>query len=297
MSTVKPVSPLNLDRYELKYRIPIHQIEPITDYVNQYCEMDYFSQISPEGYYIINSLYLDSMNYFMMRRKLGIEMAYSSFRIRSYGADPKPPYYLESKQKMENFCKKRRSKFPFENIADLFADPTSIQGLDPYADKNMRDYIEKHQLFGLEPKILTQYRRRAWLSRHDEYARVTIDRDLRYMEENTYNVKPDEKRMSHYDHNETFEELYGSRYAILELKCERKIPLWMQQIVRTFEVQWDPFSKFRSGMYECYGRKTELFAHDVMSHHATSAHLDQVLKKQLDKVAGGRLGKLIAAGE
>ena len=84
--TAKAVSPLNLDRYELKYRIPISLIDPITDYVNNYCEMDYYSQISPGGFYIINSLYLDSMNMMMMRRPLGPEFAYSSFRIRSYGA-------------------------------------------------------------------------------------------------------------------------------------------------------------------------------------------------------------------
>lgn len=262
--TVTPVSPLNLDRYEFKFRISTNLIEPITEYANQYCEMDYYSQISPGGFYVINSLYLDSMNYFMMRRPLGLEMAYSSFRIRSYGLDPKPPYYLESKQKVQDFCKKRRSKFPFENISDLFDNPNGIPGFDPYADKNMRDFMEKHHLFGLQPQVLTQYRRRAWLSRHDEYARITIDRDLRYMEEHTYNVKPDENRMSHYDHNETFDELRGSRYAILELKCERKIPLWMIHIVQMFETQWDPFSKFRSGMRECYGQGTALMAHDFV---------------------------------
>lgn len=292
--TAKAVSPLNLDRYELKYRIPISLIEPITDYVNQYCEMDYYSQISPGGFYIINSLYLDSMNRIMMRRPLGIEFAYSSFRIRSYGADPKPPYYLESKQKIENFCKKRRSKFPLENISDLFENPSAIKDFNPYADKNMRDFLEKHETFGLQPQVLSQYRRRAWLSRHDEYARVTIDRDLRYMEENTYNVKPDESRMSHYDHNETFEDAYQSRYAILELKCERKIPLWMIQIVRTFETQWDPFSKFQTAMIECYGRNMEIQNRDLISAQST---LDLGIKSRLNKITGGKYPKLFASGE
>ena len=265
MATVKPISPLTLDRYEFKFRIPIHQIEPITEYVNQYCEMDYYSQISPGGYYIINSLYMDSHNFYLMRRENGLEFDYSSFRIRSYGAEPKAPYYLESKQKVRDFCKKRRSKVPFENIAQLFDAPWEIKDFDPYADKNMRDYLEKMHTFALEPRILTQYRRRAWLSRHDDYARVTIDRDLRYMEETTFNVKPDESRMSHYDHAETFDDNTNCRYAILELKCERKIPLWMIEIVRNFETIWDPFSKFRSGMRECYGRGNEIFSHDLVS--------------------------------
>jgi SPX domain protein involved in polyphosphate accumulation len=293
MST-KAISPLNLDRYELKYRIPVHLIDPITDYVNQYCEMDYYSQISPGGFYVINSLYLDSYNLFMMRRPLGTELAYSSFRIRSYGLEPKPPYYLESKQKMGDFCKKRRSKVPFENIADLFHDPSSLKNFDPYADKNMRDFLEKSETFGLEPQILTQYRRRAWLSRHDEYARVTIDRDLRYMEEHSYNVKPDESRMSHYDHNETFEELGSARYAILELKCERKIPQWMVEIVKMFETTWDPFSKFQTGMIECYGRGQEFLARDRVP---TQHGIDLGLKARLNRLSGGKsAGLFVSAG-
>lgn len=292
--SIKAVSPLNLDRYELKYRIPIHLIDPITDYVNQYCEMDYYSQISPGGFYVINSLYLDSFNLFMMRRPLGPELAYSSFRIRSYGLEPKPPYYLESKQKIGDFCKKRRSKVPFENIADLFHNPSSLKNFDPYADKNMRDYLEKAETFGLEPQILTQYRRRAWLSRHDEYARVTIDRDLRYMEEHSYNVIPDESRMTHYDHNETFEELSGARYAILELKCERKIPQWMVEIVKMFETTWDPFSKFQTGMFECYGRRTEIMARDLVP---VELGVNPSLKQRLHRLTGGKAPGLFASAQ
>ncbi|MGZ3711238.1 MAG: VTC domain-containing protein [Bdellovibrionota bacterium] len=292
--SAKALSPLNLDRYELKYRIPIHLIDPITDYVNQYCEMDYYSQISPGGYYVINSLYMDNISLFMMRRPLSTELDYSSFRIRSYGLDPKPPYYLESKQKIGDFCKKRRSKVPIENISDLFHNPSSITSFDPYADKNMRDFLEKSETFGLEPQILTQYRRRAWLSRHDEYARVTIDRDLRYMEEHSYNVIPDESRMTHYDHNETFEDYNTSRYAILELKCERKIPLWMVQIVRTFETTWDPFSKFYTGMMECYGNGTEILGRDLIS---TSAARDLGVISRFNKLSGGKYAKLFASGQ
>lgn len=288
--TAKAISPLNLDRYELKYRIPVSLIEPITEYANQYCEMDYYSQISPGGFYIINSLYLDSINHYMMRRPQGAEFDYSSFRIRSYGLEPKPPFFLESKQKSKDFCKKRRSKVTIENLSDLFHNPSSITAFDPYADKNMRDFLEKVETFGLEPMILTQYRRRAWLSRHDDYARITIDRDLRYMEERNYNVIPDESRMSHYDHQDTFEDLSTSRYAILELKCERKIPLWMVEIVRMFETTWDPFSKFQTGMMELYGRGNswgnEHFAFDRMSALAGKEESLRKLRELRSKFSG-----------
>src|SRR5688572_21136864 len=113
--SLKPISPLNLERYELKFKIPYRLVDPITDYVSRYCEMDYYSQISPGGFYVINSLYFDTPTYFIYRRQVTGEMQYSGFRIRSYGSDPVPPYYFESKQKNFDFCNKRRAKVYIEN--------------------------------------------------------------------------------------------------------------------------------------------------------------------------------------
>jgi hypothetical protein len=111
------------------------------------------------------------------------------------------------------------------------------------------------------------------------------------VEEHSYNVIPDESRMSHYDHNETFEDAQHSRYAILELKCERKIPLWMIQIVRTFETTWDPFSKFQTGMIECYGKVMEMQSRDLIS---ARTGVDLGIKSRLNKLTGGKYPGLFA---
>ncbi len=259
---IQAISPLNLDRYELKYVIPFSMVEPISRYVEQYCELDYYSQISPDKFYVINSLYLDTPSLLMGRRQQDAENDYSSFRIRSYGVNPKPPYYVESKQKIRDFCKKRRGKIPLENVEDLFLRPRELGDFDPYADRNVASFLEKVDTFGLEPKILTQYRRKAYLSIHDDYARVTFDRDLRYMEETRYNVHPDESRMSHYDQPEYFDWANSGRNVILELKSERKIPLWMIQIVRTFELTMHSFSKYRSSTRELIGAELPFLAFD-----------------------------------
>lgn len=262
---LKPVSPLNLERYELKFKIPFHLVDPITEYVSRYCEMDYYSQISPDGFYVINSLYLDTPNFHIYRRRETGEMEYSGFRIRSYGSDPKPPYYFESKQKNFDFCNKRRSKVSLENFGDLIEAPWRVKDFDPYADKNLRDFLEKAITFDLRPVIFTQYRRRALLSTVDDYARVTFDRDMRYMEETEYRIRPDESRMTHYDHPETFDQKGTGGNVVLELKCERKIPLWMIDIIRVFNLERSNFSKFKNSVYECYGRPNELIAQDVMT--------------------------------
>jgi hypothetical protein len=262
---IKPVSPLNLDRYEIKYLIPMAMVKPISEYVEQFCEMDYYSQISHDNFYVINSLYLDTVSKFVLRKQQNQEHAFSCFRIRSYGPSPKPPYYVESKQKIGDFCKKRRGKIPFENIEDLFTKPDEIPGFDPYADKNVACFLEKHTTLGLEPKILTQYRRKAYLSTCDDYARVTFDRDLRFMEEFTYNVKPDESRMSHYDQPDAFDWHGSGANVVLELKAERKIPIWMIELVRRFDLTRGNFSKYKNSMLEMQALNNPMFAFDYLN--------------------------------
>lgn len=250
---LQAVSPLNLERYELKYRIPLSLVKPIADYVAIYCEMDHYSRIAQDGFYTINSLYLDSPRLQIFHGESGGELEYSCFRIRSYGYDPQPPFYLESKQKIRDFCRKRRSKVPVWNLRDLFECPTEIEGFDPYEDANGRDFLEKCETFGLAPVVLTQYRRLAFLSVHDSYARVTFDRDLRKMEMNDYCVVPPESRMSHYDHPDSFEDFHSGRNVVLELKCERKIPHWMIHLIRSFGLTQDRFSKYQTAVMDQYG--------------------------------------------
>lgn len=244
-----PVSPLVLERYELKYVIPFAMVEPISRYVESFCDMDYYSKISHDGFYVINSLYFESPNYHFMRAKEN-QTGRFSLRVRSYGDAPKAPYYFETKQKIADFSKKRRGKVPVENWYDLFLDPSKITGFDPDKDPHIQYFMGLARTYNAHPAILTQYRRRAYLSTVDDYARVTFDRSLRYRAETGYSVHPTEQSMLNYDHPFTFGD--PGYNVILELKCERKIPIWMVDLIRRFNLVRRGFSKFEGSMKECY---------------------------------------------
>lgn len=254
-----PVSPLVLERYELKYLIPFSMVEPISNYVASFCDMDYYSQISPDGFYTINSLYFETPNYHFMRAKENQTGRYS-LRVRSYGDTPKVPYYFETKQKVADFSKKRRGRVPIENWADLFLNPDAVKGFEPEADIHLQYFISLARMYNAHPTILTQYRRKAYLSTVDDYARVTFDRSLRYRAESNYNVIPTEASMLNYDHPGTF----GTPgvNVILELKCERKVPMWIVDLIRRFHLTRVGFSKFEGSMIECFSiPSVEEFAH------------------------------------
>ena len=246
---IGPVSPSVLERYELKYLIPFSMVEPISRYVEIFCEMDYYSQISHDGFYTINSLYFETPNFFFMRNKAN-DTGRFSLRVRSYGDKPKAPYYFETKEKIADFSKKRRGKVPLENWSDVFLNPEALGSFDPRADKHTDYFVNLIRTYNAHPMILTQYRRRAYLSTLDDYARVTFDRQLCYREETRYNVDPNDGTMLNYDHPDTFG--YPGVNVILELKCERKIPVWIVDLIRRFNLMRMGFSKFEGSMLECY---------------------------------------------
>lgn len=256
-----PISPLVLERYELKYLIPLEMVAPISRYVETYCEMDYYSQISPDLYYTINSLYLDSPNLYLWTNK---EMAgaYSfNMRVRSYGDQPHAPYFFEIKYKIRDFVRKKRAKIDLENWMEPLVEGFLPANLDPESWTNFEDFLYMKWTYNVEPVILTQYRRKAYLSRIDDYARVTFDRDLRFQEELEWNVHPHEDFMCHYDHPESFEA--PGQNVILELKCEKKIPTWMVSLIQHFDLEQANFSKYGNSMNTLKGNPGVLLPGDL----------------------------------
>jgi SPX domain-containing protein involved in vacuolar polyphosphate accumulation len=237
-----PVSPLSFERYELKYLIPLSMVEPISKFVEARCDMDYYSQISPDNYYTINSLYLDTPNFYLLRFK---EMAGAynfNMRIRSYGHQPKPPYFFEIKYKIHEFVRKNRTQIHTDDWAEILNGAELPLNLDADSAKHLDDFLYMRWTYNVEPIILTQYRRKAYISFIDDYARVTFDRDLRFQEMRECSVKPDEQLLCHYDHPGSFES--PGENVILELKCEKKIPVWFIDLIQHFRLEGGSFSKF-----------------------------------------------------
>lgn len=251
-------SPLVFDRYELKYQIPSSLVAPVSRVIEAYCDLDPYSEKSPDGYYTVNSLYLDTPSNLFLRRKLDGESDRFNLRIRGYG---EADLFFEVKFKSQGFVKKRRAHLRGEL-------PALIQELrdtetEREKPKNLDLFLRTLDTYGAEPKVLTQYRRKAYFSRYDDYARITFDRDLRFMEEQNFNVLPDEARMDHYDHEEIFHE---GKDVVLELKCPQQVPLWFIDVITRFNLVRCGFSKYASAAQHLLG------PYQFLSSSRTSAH-------------------------
>lgn len=246
--SAKPVSPLLLERYELKYLIPMDMVETISKAIEGHCELDHFSAIAPDKFYTINSLYFDTPEYkFLVDKKNGAEPSYG-FRIRSYSDNPKPPFYAEIKFKQNDFSNKLRAMIPGVDWAECIRTGEIPEGLDPVSHRYLERFLRAVLIYDMSPKVLTQYRRKAYFSTIDEYARITFDRDMRFQHETDFNLIPDDKRMCHYDHSGFFDPNVDESCVVLELKAEKRIPVWMIDLIKRFELTRDSFSKYASSI-------------------------------------------------
>jgi hypothetical protein len=242
-------SPLVFDRYELKYLIPLSMVDAISDYISIYCELDPYSLSAPDHYYQVNSLYLDTCNFLFLRKKLEGAPDRFNMRIRGYGGEE---LFLELKFKSNGFVKKRRA-FCRGNVLDVLRDD-SEKGMG-LATGNKHLFLNAFQSYNAEPKVLTQYKRKAYFSVYDDYARITFDKELKYMRESEFNIFPDHRLMCNYDHEGQFTE---GTCVVLELKCPTRVPLWFIDLIKKFNLTRTGFSKYTSSIMETFSQFSAL---------------------------------------
>lgn len=242
-------SPLFFERYELKYHIPIDKVDEISSFVECYCELDPYSEREPDKFYKVNNIYLDTpQNLFLARRVSGMDHRFN-LRIRAYGEDVLFPYFFEIKYKTHGIVKKKRSKISEEDWQYFIENGMFPENNEPISKINnyKEQFLRLIYSYNAGPKVFSQYRRKAYASVVDEYARVTFDRDLRYEPRENYDLTPREENLIHYDHQNYFE---PDANVILELKCTTQVPLWFVDLIRTFELKRASFSKYVSSMTE-----------------------------------------------
>lgn len=229
------------NRYELKYHIPIEMVDDISKYIATHCEMDHFSKTSHDHYYTINNLYLDTPNFLFFQRSMaGVEGRFN-MRVRTYGDEENPLYFLEVKKKDGGFVKKSRAKV-FDRSWFEHLENNSLPESDKMVHQNDYAYDFAYNVLSYQarPIVFTQYRRKAYFSNTDDYARITFDKEMRYTPRENYSFERT-KDMHYYD-NQNYFDPYTN--VVLELKCEARVPWWMIDLIKYFNLERSSFSKF-----------------------------------------------------
>ena len=190
--SMQSVLPPTIERHELKYAIPWRFVEPICRFIEPYCEMDYHSAIADDHFYLVNSLYLDTRGFEFLRQRMYGKDGRFNMRVRCYGDRGEAPYFLEIKRKSGFTGKKYRSTVGADEWPSILCDPAYRvpEGETGKNRSNKELFLQMATSYAIEPKLLTQYRRRAFSSSVDEYARVTLDVSMKYRVQDHFSLAP-----------------------------------------------------------------------------------------------------------
>lgn len=232
-------------RYENKYLISEAQCEALAEMARIHCDIDPFC-VGKEGEgYTIHSLYFDTPMLDFYEAKDARELDRFKPRVRFYGHTPSDPLFLEVKRKVNGIVLKTRSKGKLEHWPAVLEDAVLAASLPP--DDKRDNFIEKMLTWGAIPVVHIRYRREAYMSRVDRYARVTFDRELVCAPaRGSWSLAVPPEEWLPIDDPASCH-TYGSP-VILELKCEDQVPVWLVEIIRAFNLKQTAFSKYGKGV-------------------------------------------------
>ena len=176
-----------------------------------------------------------------------------NMRVRSYGDTGEAPFFLEIKQKKVRIVRKFRVSVQDPTWHHILEKPgaKTLRDSDIEGPRNHLDlFLRLAQTYQAEPKVLLQYKRRAYVSQVDDYARVTFDTDLKYRPPTGYRPCVEGAGLIPCDHAAVFD---PGCSVILELKCyASQVPLWMVDLIRGFDLLRRRFSKYVTAVREVF---------------------------------------------
>ena len=241
-----PVAPLVEipDRYELKYLVTLAEAERIRERIRAFSHLDRASEKSPDHRYSISSLYLDTDSFAFHRAKVDRAERRFKLRVRGYDDDGGPPYFLEVKRRQGDLVKKSRAVLPSDDgLERLARADDSVAAAAP-------DFFAMQMRTQARPKLLVRYRREAWVSDVNTYARVTFDTDLRYLIMEDYRLSADAAHFRAIDDPVSVGE--PDSRVVLELKSTLAVPRWMTALIADLDLWRRGFSKYCTGIEQTY---------------------------------------------
>lgn len=209
-------------RYELKYILSKEQA--------LYFKTEILKNMSIDKYGLttISSLYYDTPNCLLINKSIEKPTYKEKIRLRSYGlANNNTPIFLEIKRKSDKIVYKRRIVTNEKEAKEFFEQDKEIGNTQ--ISKELKAFKDYYGV--LEPKILIIYDRIAYFQENSDL-RVTIDMNPRY-------------RVKDLNLHTSFEgvSLLNEGEAILEIKVQESIPLWLTLLLTNGRIFQSSFSK------------------------------------------------------
>ena len=211
-----------MKRYELKYYLSKDQLDYFINKINNHMKADKYGVTS------IASIYFDTPDFRLINKSMEKPNYKEKLRLRSYGlANENSPTFLEVKRKCEGIVYKRRISLLESEVEKLLYSKESRKR--DQISREIEAFLENYQ--NLEPKYLIIYDRVAYYQDNGDL-RITIDMNPRYRT-NDLNLHTSMEGTP----------LLENGGAILEVKVQHSIPLWLTAILSEGKIYQTSFSK------------------------------------------------------
>jgi len=233
-----------MQRLEYKYLISERQALLVREFVRSHLELDEYGVNQPDCSYTIHSLYLDSDDLKTYWDTINGNKNRFKLRLRYYSAAPDAPVFFEIKRRVNDAIFKQRGGVHRHAVPLLLAGqlpgPEHLLNNQPKQLVALQRFCQLMLDLRALPKAHVCYRREAWISTHDNSARVTMDREVLVAPEFTARLGLElDGPVRPFGHQ-----------VILELKFTGRFPRWFQDLVETFGLFRTTAAKYVDGLTE-----------------------------------------------
>jgi SPX domain protein involved in polyphosphate accumulation len=225
-------------RLEYKYLVPINLVQKIRQDIKPYVTLDPYASEQPNKEYTIHSIYLDTKNLDCYKDKVeGIKVR-KKYRLRTYNdIENENVVFLEIKRKYNNHVFKNRAPLLRKNLANFLATKDFNFILPSHGNGSIKDdakrFLYNYFRKGLEPSILIDYDREAFVGKFNNSMRITFDKNIRSALWSSLEFQ-----------NNIILKPVMTKFFILEIKFKTGLPNWFKAIVHKYNLQRQALSKY-----------------------------------------------------
>ncbi len=211
------------ERKEKKYVINHDIYTNLISKIKCYLTEDNFSNTT------INSLYLDTDDYLLIRRSIEKPEYKEKLRVRCYENDSSSDkMFLEVKKKCEGMGYKKRIKLDQQSLDKIITEHDYSLG-ESHTAKELNWCLQRYQP---KPKVYVGYKRQAFKGTTENDLRITFDNNLIYR---TDDLNIDSGFYGDY--------IVDENLIIMEIKTTEGIPVWLSDILNNLHIYPSSFSK------------------------------------------------------
>lgn len=231
--------PLNnniLPRFEFKFLVTKNIGEDIINDLSYFMKFD---KHAPDcGYYYVKSLYYDTIDLNDYVDVIEGEKVRKKIRLRSYN-NSLDSVSFEIKKKNNKIISKDRFKMNLDTAHKIVANPWDFSDTE---FSTLANYFASEKR---SPNITTCYSRLPLQGMLTDTVRVTLDFDFR--------SGPSE--LFYRTINVTDQRILPSHIAILEVKLDNRMPMWLKNVLQKYELSAQSYSKYTNAIDRIYGNR------------------------------------------